>query len=522
MNTTVVTTDPIEPKPQNSIEFLNELIRVLPNGLVMTEAIRHKTDDNTPGAILDFRVLANNPAARQLAGLSVDDIGRTILEIDPPLQETGLFDRYVELVQTGEPFQFEYQFRGRDLALSVSKFRDGFVASFTDITDRKRVEIELQQQADLLQTTLDASISSILAMTAIRAPGNGTQKGPIVDFRMDKANRSVERSLNRTPKELEGRTLLEMFPGNVENGFFDLYAKAADTGVSQQATLHYTDVNGFEGWFEISAVQYAPDQIVLTFMNVTESKQLEQRLRESNTSLEQFASIASHDLQEPLRKINAFSDMLLDRYSEPLGDGINLVQRMRTAAERMQSLIRALLAYSRLSKSEKVTHQPTDLNRIVADVLVDLEVVVQERRAVVEIGSLPTIIGDALQLRQVFQNLISNALKFSKPNQTPHVTVRCRQLNRGDLPPNANVAGGPHQAYYEISVADNGIGFAEDFREKIFGAFERLHVRTSQYAGTGLGLTIVRKVMDNHRGSVVADSQEGKGATFTLYFPISK
>lgn len=496
-----------------STQLVDDIVQVMPNGMVIAEAMR-----DPDGTITDFRVTLNNPAARQLAGVSADDVGRTILTIDPPLRETGLFDRYVALTQTGEPFSLEYSFRGRELALSVSKLNDGFITMFTDVTGRKQAELKLQETNRQLQSTLDASISSILALTAIRNEAN-----QIVDFRMEKANRSVERSLGKTPAELEGRTLLSVYPGNVESGFFALYAKAADTGEAQQATFHYTDRNGYEGWFEASAVQQEKDKIVLTFMNVSEHKQaLEQlaqlnaQLHRSNESLDQFAAVASHDLQEPLRKIKSFGDLLITQYSSRLGDGVDLLQRMQSAADRMQNLIRDLLTYSRLAKSGGIEQQSVNMRKVVDDVLIDLEVVVAEKRAVVEVGNLPTLPGDAVQLRQLFQNLLSNALKFTKAGRTPCVTVSARPV----APDEKFVEMGlPRGQYWQIVVADNGIGFSEKYRERIFGAFERLHSKNSVYAGTGIGLAIVRRVMDNHAGIVTAHATEGEGATFTLYFP---
>lgn len=472
--------------------------------------------DTITGKLIDFQIYACNPVFRDRVGYPESELyTQTLRTLFPVLDDTGFFERYRQVVETGEAFEGEQEYSRPDGVVwyqtAVKKFEDGIVVNFTDITPYKQAREQARQAAELLQTTLDASISSILAMTAIR-----DQRGQIVDFRMDKANRSVERSLGRQPQELEGHRLLELFPGNVENGFFALYAKAADTGESQQATLHYTDVNGFEGWFEISAIRHKQDQLVLTFMNVTESKQVEQQLRESNASLDQFASIASHDLQEPLRKIKSFGDMLLDEYGSQLGQGTVLLHRMQAAAERMRSLIRDLLSYSRLAKADARGQEPVDMTQLVSEVLMDLDLMVAEKRAVVDVSELPTLSGDALQLRQLFQNLFTNALKFSKPGQSAQLTVSCQRLERVDPGEGLQLSSQP---YWKINVSDNGIGFDEMYREKIFMAFERLHGRNSPYSGTGIGLAIVRKVMDNHQGLVIAHSQPGVGSTFSLYFP---
>lgn len=499
---------------------------IVDNVPVAISLLRPERQGGPGSPVVDLVFERVNATAARMRGLPIDQMeGQRYSHLFPQATADGGIALLNTVLAAGQPQQYDVEFRADELngwfeQRSVP-IGDQIILFTQDITARKQTELRLQQSNQLLQATLDASISSILAMTATR-----DERGRIVDFRMDKANRAVERSLSRTPEELEGRMLLEVFPGNVENGFFDLYAKAADTGTPQQATLHYTDVNGFEGWFEVSAVQQrsdgtAQDKIVLTFMNVTESKQIEQRLRESNTSLDQFAAIASHDLQEPLRKIKSFGDMLLEQYGHVLGDGLPLLRRMHSAADRMQILIRDLLAYSRLSTGRDTDRQPIDLGHIVDEVLIDLEMVVAEKQAVVEVGDLPSLPGDALQLRQVVQNLFSNALKFAKTGQPPRVTVTSRLLKRSDLPADLVLTGKSSQVYWKITVTDNGIGFSEVYREKIFGAFERLHGRSSQYGGTGIGLAIVRKIMENHNGAVRAHSQEGEGSTFILYLPAS-
>ncbi|WP_164851176.1 PAS domain-containing protein [Larkinella soli] len=502
---------------QQANSILNAVLNATAVAVTAFRAVRE-----AGGRISDFDCVSANERASQILNRPVDELTRfSLLTLYPALRERGDFDQFVEVVETGRTLRYEtlYQADGLDAWFDVTVTRqdDGFVLTYLDISDRKKAELAIGRHAQQLQAMLDASISSILVMTAIRGPGNGTETGPIIDFRMDLANRSVERSLGKTPAELEGRTLLEVFPGNVENGFFDLYAKAADTGISQQATLHYTDINGFEGWFEISAVQMAKDQIVLTFMNVTQTKQTEQQLRESNASLDQFATVASHDLQEPLRKIKSFGDLLAAQYGPVLGDGVMLLERMQSASSRMQTLIRDLLAYSRLSTQRPLAFQPVDLNRVVAEVLVDLDLAVSEKGATVEVGRLPTLQGEPLQIRQAFQNLLSNALKFSEPGRPPVITVKSRLVRRADLPAAVKLYG---TKYWEVQVADNGIGFEEAYRERIFGAFERLHGKNSRYLGSGIGLAIVRRVMDNHQGAVSAQGEVGIGSAFSLFFPV--
>ncbi|WP_381503446.1 ATP-binding protein [Spirosoma flavum] len=496
-----------------------ELLRaVLQNSLTniyAANAIRH----SDTGQIIDFQMILVNPTFRERSGFTGDQLrSETVLTLYPEFAQTTLFDRYVQVVETGQPFRGEEYYPNQTGSswydISLSKFNDGIVVNFIDITTRYQTQQEIHQQAQQLQATLDGSISSILSMTAIR-----NEDGQIIDFWMDKANRAVERSLSMTPAQIEGRRLLDVFPGNVESGFFAIYAQVAETGIPQQTTQHYKDDHGFDGWFEVSAVQQSPEKVVITFFNITESKRLERQLRESNEGLNKFAAIASHDLQEPLRKIKSFSRLLLEQYAQALGEGAHLLTRMQSAAERMQMLIKDLLDFSQLTHSEATAHRSLDLTILVNEVLIDLEVTVQETRAEIEVGELCILMGNPFQLRQVFQNLLSNALKFTKPCEPPRISVTCAKKKRAELPDDLRLLTKPLESYCQITVADQGIGFNEAYRDKIFDAFQRLHGRSSPYTGTGIGLAIVRKVMENHNGGVTAFSRSGEGTSFILYFP---
>ncbi len=237
-------------------------------------------------------------------------------------------------------------------------------------------------------------------------------------------------------------------------------------------------------------------------------------LRTSNQELEKFAYIASHDLQEPLRKIQAFGTRLADKYKDAVGEqGKEYIDRMLDSAGRMRRLIDDLLAFSRVT-TKVVAFAAVDLNAVARDVLSDLEERVARSGGTVEVGPLPTLPGDHSQLRQVFQNLIANALKFAKPDTPP--VVRVTAVPFGQLP--ADAPPPPAPAGWRITVADNGIGFAPQYAERIFELFQRLHGRR-EYEGTGLGLAIVRKIVVRHGATITAHSQQGHGAEFVLDWP---
>lgn len=250
---------------------------------------------------------------------------------------------------------------------------------------------------------------------------------------------------------------------------------------------------------------------VVIVRDIRERKQAEQEMRaftvklqQSNRELEDFAYVASHDLQEPLRKIQAFGDRLKVRYGEVLtGEGIDYLNRMQSAAGRMQALINDLLAFSRVTtKAQPFT--PVDLTVVAREVVHDLEVRIHQAGGEVVVGELPTVEADSMQMRQLIQNLVSNGLKFHRP----------------DIPPRVEVSGSVVGGRAQIVVRDNGIGFDEKYADRIFTMFERLHAR-SAYEGTGIGLAICRKIAHRHGGDVAARSIAGQGATFIVTLPLT-
>ncbi|MEP6809464.1 MAG: CHASE3 domain-containing protein, partial [Chthoniobacterales bacterium] len=235
-----------------------------------------------------------------------------------------------------------------------------------------------------------------------------------------------------------------------------------------------------------------------------------QSLRHSNQELEQFASIASHDMQEPLRKIQAFGDRLQTHCGGELGEqGRDYLARMLASAGRMRALIDALLTFSRVTTKAQPFVE-VDLAAVTADVLADLDSLIHRNGGTVEVGPLVCLEADALQMRQLFQNLIGNGLKFFRPGVPPLVRVTSRLLPADD---------GSQSPQVEISVADNGIGFEEVYLDRIFELFQRLHGR-NEYEGTGMGLAICRKIVLRHGGNLTARSAPDAGATFLITLPL--
>lgn len=269
--------------------------------------------------------------------------------------------------------------------------------------------------------------------------------------------------------------------------------------------------------FEIDLLGQLADQIGIA---LAQAELLEQEthqrleLARSNSELQQFASIASHDLQEPLRKIQTFSNRLKDKYSTELTDqGRDYLKRMQNAAERMQTLIDDLLILSRVTTKAQ-PFVAVNLNQITQEVLSDLEIRIQQCDNCVTVSELPTIDADPVQMRQLLQNLISNALKFHYPGQTQLIKVYSQKLENTEN----TTRGSSSLEWLEIIVEDNGIGFDEKYLDRIFNVFQRLHTR-SEYEGTGMGLAICRKIAERHGGSITGKSTLGQGAKFIVTLP---
>lgn len=230
------------------------------------------------------------------------------------------------------------------------------------------------------------------------------------------------------------------------------------------------------------------------------------KLEQSNRELQDFAFVASHDLQEPLRKIQAFGDRLQVKYADRLeAQGQDFLGRMQNAAGRMQVLIEDLLSFSRITTKAQ-PFVSVNLSTVVEGVLSDLETCIERTQGKVTVSDLPTIDADASQMRQLFQNLIGNALKFHRQDVLPEIEVSARINSDG---------------FCEIRVSDNGIGFEEKYVDRIFTVFQRLHSRR-EYEGTGIGLAICRKIVERHNGTIAAISTPGKGSTFIVTLPISQ
>lgn len=285
------------------------------------------------------------------------------------------------------------------------------------------------------------------------------------------------------------------------------------------------NAKGEPRWFQWRCMQAFDDNddvelVIAMSRDLTEQRLAEfhseraaERLEESNRDLLEFAQVASHDLQEPLRKVSAFSGRLEAKLEGQLDEqGEDYMRRMNSAVGRMQSLIDDLLTFARVN-TRGTAMVNTPIREVVERVLSDLEIAIDESKAEVTLGRLPNLPVDASQIAQLFQNLIGNALKFRKDGVTPKITIGARHVLPKNFGPDE-----PPKGWYDITITDNGIGFDEKYITKIFAPFQRLHGR-SEYAGTGVGLSVCRRIAERHQGSIVASSGDGEGATFVVRLP---
>ena len=498
---------------EQQAQFVESILHGSINGLFALEAVRNKAGD-----VVDLKIVKINRAFKKILGFDEEVVGQGYLSVFPGSKAAGIFDRHVQVLQTGVPAEFEVHYTGEGFnnwfSISITKSgENGLVQTFADITESTKNKLSLQAAASHLQTVIDSTQTGIFLASPVIENGN------IIDFRFKTVNKALAAYAQRMPEELIGELHGDWFPVYKENGVFQIYKRICETGREERFEKQYI-ADGFDVWMDVSAKKVG-DDLLVTFHDYTSLKHLQlqleetvQDLKKTNERLADFAHVASHDLKEPLRKVRMQVNLLEERFAAALGEsGLQHILRIQTSVIRMQTLITDLLTYSQVSKKPEA-FASVSLSAIVNDVLSDLESSIQSSAATVHLSSLPDVKGDSTQLRQLFQNLLSNALKFIDPARKSEIKVEAETIPAQEISPD-NL---PYRHYHKIVVADNGIGFDQQYAEKIFKIFHRLHNNT-EYEGTGIGLAIVQRVVENHQGWIQAEGESGKGARFTIYLP---
>jgi len=490
-------------------------------------------------ADLNGKLIDANPEMKNITGYSKEELlAMNVVSLNHPQYHDQTREQLRSLILGEEPhYSAEKRYLRKDgstiwVNISVAAVRDKkgvpkhFIGLIQDINDRKLAEESLKMQALVLES-MDEGVSIadesgfILYTNEAEDAMFGYEPEELIGKHVSVQNayseEENERIVGRVMEILQrdGYWNGEWHNRRKDGSSFYTYAHiiALDLGDRRVLVCVQRDITEEKATKE--ALQRSHEELEMKVAARTrELLEAAERLERSNQELEQFAYVASHDLQEPLRKIKIFAHRIGDEV-KPLGnERINTyLDKLIVSSERMSTLIRDLLNYSKLSQKE---HQfvPVDLNEIVGEVLTDFEMLIQQKGASVVYDKLPTVSGIPLQLNQLVYNLVGNSLKFSKPSVEPQITIRHRLLQAEE----AAAEGLPSQSFHEILFIDNGIGFSPRYKEQVFEIFQRLHTR-EQFAGTGIGLALSRRVVDNHHGYILAEPEEGVGTTFRIFLP---
>lgn len=496
--------------------LLDNILANSSNGISVSQVFRDEG-----GTVVDAQTIMANEAAVKYIGLPKEIyFTKRATEIEPGIIGSPYYQACIKTLETGEPFMMQYQMQSnsRWLELTVSKLDyHHLIQVFTDVTPIKEVQLQLEKAADTLHTVFDAAKTGMFTFKPAY-----NERGEIIDFRFVMVNSIISQYAGKPPRELEGQLGVKWFPGYLTNGEFDLYKRCFETGEPQRTEIVYTK-DGQDYFLDLQCAKI-DDQLLVTLTDYStlrkSQRELEQTIKaleRSNTHLEEFAYAASHDMKEPLRKIYTFTDRLKQKLAGRMDETESkLFERIENSAERMQILVDDLLEFSHVSE------QPQELEAVVLQekiqkVLADLELAIEEKHAQIIMGSMPTVHGHRRQLQQLFQNLLANALKYSKPGEPPLIRIDSQTVT-GEVSGLEIKAEDRYKRFHLITVQDNGIGFEQQYAERIFNIFTRLHGR-SEYSGSGVGLAIVQKVVQNHKGYIAAESQPGVGATFKVLLP---
>jgi PAS domain S-box-containing protein len=444
---------------------------------------------------------------------------------------------YLEAAARHAPFSNEFRIRAgekeyRWLLIQASpRFTTdgsfaGYIGAGIDVTDRKKQEQQIKESELALQMAIDIAELGTFVVTLHDYIGRFT---PRIQkwFDLQDTEMSMDIIISKIHPEDQQHVLQALAQTKIleAESHHDFTYRVPDSGTGADRHLRSIGKTFFDGAgkpYEIRGIiQDVTPQIKYqqkielseaslqqkVLERTTELESLNQELKRSNHYLEEFAHAASHDLKEPIRKIQFFTNALISQLSDRLTEReTSILGRIQNSSTRMGMLIDDLLLYSHISQ-KPLEKDEVDLSQKLEKVLEDLELEIEEKGAVINIGHLPVVHGYKRQLQQLFQNLISNAIKYTKPGTPAHIEVTSSyEENSG-------------KAYNCISVADQGIGFPQEYAEKIFKMFTRLHGK-AEYSGTGVGLAIVKKVVDNHDGYIEVKSAEGAGATFKICLPV--
>lgn len=485
--------------------------------------------DNTPLPIAvytgeELKIELANTAMIQTWGKGEEVIGKNYPEILPELKDEPFFQQALNVLKTGIPFH------GKDKkvdlmtggALKTYYFNYSFIPLFdvenniyavmntgADVTDIHMAKLQVQSAEERLRIAIDSSGMGTyeidLATKKIKTCGNFN-----TIWSIDREVSNEELISKLYPDDLAVRE--KAFEQSLVTGKICYEARI----INDDKSIKWTKINGRV----IKDEDGTPTTIIGIIQDIHEQREFEEELkkqvaqntlelRRSNDDLLHFANVVSHDLREPVRKIKIFNTLLRNDNQTNFNDSSKkYLGKIEQSAQRMSNIIEGILAYSTVDKSRQPVEK-IDLNEVIENIKIDLELIIKEKGAILLACDFPEIEGAPILISQLFYNLIQNALKFSKADQPPRVTISCAA---------ANIDG---VDCLKISIKDNGIGLDSAFAERIFTAFERLHSK-NEYEGNGLGLALCRKIAKRHNGTITAAGEKDNGAEFTVILPLKQ
>ncbi|MGE5411445.1 MAG: PAS domain S-box protein [Clostridiales bacterium] len=475
------------------------------------EKFRSTLDNMMEGcAILDYNwnyIYVNDVNAKHAHLKKEDMIGKNMLELIPGVDKSPFFETYKKCMLEQKAQQMEMNFTFADgstawYEVKVTPVPEGIFVLSADVTKRKQTEESLKKALQQLTFHVENSPLALVEFDS--------------DYRVIQWSKNAEKIFGWTAGEVLGKRIgdlkwvYEEDVRKVDNLSADMFASETTSNVNVNRNYRKDGSVITCEWYN-SALVDSDGQLVSVFslvLDITQRKKAEEELKQtlealkrSNSDLEQFAYAASHDLQEPLRMISNYTGLLQRHLKGSLDEkSLQFMEFIVDGSKRMNLLIQGLLSYSRItSKKDKFTS--VDLNLVLKDVLKDLQFAIFESKAQIEIEEMPSVKADPIQMKQLFQNLISNAIKF-RGKEDPCIKVGVKVSNKE----------------YIFSVKDNGIGISPDYFKKVFVIFQRLHSH-SVYPGAGIGLAICKRIVEHHSGSIWIESEEGKGTSFYFSIP---
>lgn len=494
----------------------------------------------------EMRITLANQSIIDVWDKGSDIVGKTYFDVLPELADQEIYPKLLNVFHAGIPFHaynqpvdlmFQNELQTFYFNYSFTPLFDeqgkvyGVMNTAADVTALNLAKLKVEQShTNFVNLILQSPVSMCLLM------------GPL--HTVEVANDSIIDLWGKAKEEVMDKPIFEGLPDAREQGLESLLDSVYRTGEASISNERPVKLIRY-GKPEIVYLNfiYSPYKdgagevlgVIAIANDVTEQVLARQRVEElvklrtvqlvaanedlarSNSELAQFAYIASHDLQEPLRKISIFTQLLEGKIGQTIDQkSQEQLKKIGQSAGRMQALVKDVLGYAQLNKQVS-EFLPVNLNEVLDGILSDFELLIEQKQAVISFSELPFIPGQALQLTQLFSNLIGNALKFHHEGSSPHISIQTFQADRNEL---ERLELFDDQEYIKITVSDNGIGFRPEEADKIFGIFERLHNK-SEFEGTGIGLSICKKIVYNHQGVITAEGSSENGANFNIYLPLT-